>query len=118
MEKILLNAEEGLLDKKSLQKLVEEAMSPFTHITDDYKTVVDEKEATCASILSLSAVNTVLGDKRKANELLRIKAVKQQKKSKKRQTPNTTRGESQVTVIMKLHDHDRRQEETDKKKKR
>ena len=118
MDKILVYAEEGFLDKKCLKKLVEKATSPFTHVTDDYKTVVDAKEATCASILSLSAVNTVLGDKRKADELSRIEAAKRQEKSKKRRTPNTTRGESGVAVIMKLHDHDRRQEETDNKKKR
>ena len=80
-----------------MKKLAKKSTSPFTHVTDDYKTVVDRKEATCASKLSLSTVNTVLGDKKKPMSWYASnrKNSKKDRRCNALQTQHVARAESQ-----------------------
>ena len=109
-------AEDGFLTKEKLEVLVTKATEPFFHENNGYKTVVDGKEATCASILSMSAVDTVLSDKRKNDELSRVAAQQRKMKAKKGRTPNTTRGKCRIAVIQNIRNHNRQQEAENKVK--
>ena len=105
------------LIKKCLQKTVERATTPFTHNSDNFTAVLDGKEASCASIFSLRASNTVLCNKRKMS-CYALQQLNNNKKQRKRQTPNTMRRDSRIEVIMKLQYHNRHQEEEDNKKRK
>ena len=94
IENILEYGKHGFLEKNCLQKLVKREITLFTHKSGNCGKVVDGKEASCTSIISLGAVNAVCGDKSKAYEMLCIVAAQQQQKAKKRKTPNTTREDS------------------------
>ena len=107
-EKIIEYSQHGFVNKKCLQDLIKKAIEPFTHVNNGYQTVVDSSTSSCVSILSLSAVNTVLSDKRKADEISRMEANRRQQSSTKRakRTPNTTRSDDGVIVRQNLQVHD------------
>ena len=78
MEKIIKYSCHGFVNKKCLQDLIKKATEPFTYTCGGYQTVVDGKKSLCVSILSLKAVNTVLSDKRKADEISKMEALHRQ----------------------------------------
>ena len=85
--------------------------------------MVEGKNASCVSVLSLSAVNTVLSNKRKADEISRMEAKRkllQASNKKAKRTPNTTRSNNRVIVQENLRHHDVNAavEDQEKQKKR
>ena len=66
------------------------------------KTVVHGKEASRVSLLTISAVDTVLNNKSKADELSKEAAKHRARNSKRQQMPNTTQGEDGIVVRKKL----------------
>ena len=52
-----------------LDKLVRRVMTPFVHKQGGVKTVVNSKEASCVTLLTINGVDTVLSNKRKADEI-------------------------------------------------
>ena len=118
MEKILEYSRHGFMNKKCLQNLIKKATEPFTYTCGGYQTVVDESNSSCVSILSLKAVNTVLSDKRKADEISKMEALHRQNSSNKkaRRTPNTTRSDDGIIVRENLWQHDNHAAEENKQK--
>ena len=107
MEKIVEYSQHGFLNKKCLEELIRKATEPFTHKRDGYETVVNSNTSSCVSVLSLEAVNTVLSDKRKADQMSRIEALHRKQSSKKpKRTPNTTRSDDGVIIRENLWHHD------------
>ena len=99
-------AEHGFFARNLLDKLVEKATTQFVHTNNGYKTVVHANDAACVNLLTINAVDSVLGAKRKADELSREAANQRKKNGKKQCTPNTTRGEDGIVVREKLRRHD------------
>ena len=101
--------------------LIKNATTLFTYKKDRYKTVTTGNNTTCASILSLTAVDGILTDKRKADELSCLNDERRKRNGKKmKQTPNTTRSTTGIDAVQHLDEHDNIQaskntEETKKK---
>ena len=115
---IAVQVEEGFFSKDLLRKLIKKATSPFTLKKDGYTTVVSSDGATCASVAALMAVDNVLNDKRKADEISMIEAKRRKLNGKKTRTPNTTRGYDGFTVATNLEIHDNTNDEGVLKKKK
>jgi len=49
--------------KNLLDKLEQLIVQPFVHKNNGYKTVVDSKEASCINLLTISAIDNVLGER-------------------------------------------------------
>ena len=81
-DEICFAVEHGVFGKNMLDILVQKVMKPFIHESGGFKTVVNGKQSTSVNILALSAVDTVLSDKQRADELSR-EAAKQRKKEAK-----------------------------------
>ena len=121
MDKIEECVQQGFFGRNLLLSLIKSATSPFTYEKDGYKTVTIGNNATCASILSLTAVDGILTDKRKADELSRIDAERRKRNGKKmKRTPNTTRSATGIDIIQHLDKHDNIQasENTEETKKK
>ena len=84
---IAVQVEEGFFSKDLLWKLIKKATSPFTLNKDGYATVVGSDGATCASVAALMAVDNVLNNKRKADEILMIEAKRRKLNGKKHAPP-------------------------------
>ena len=109
MEKLVEYAQHGFLKKKFLEEIVKKATDPYVHECGGYKAVVQGKHALCVSVLSLSAVTTVLSNKRKADKISRMEAKRkllQASNRKAKRTPNTTRSDDGVIVRENLRHHD------------
>ena len=64
-------------------ELVQKATNPYKHVQEGYVAITKGKsESACAFILSMSAVESVLVNKQKADELSRLEA-KQRKLNEK-----------------------------------
>ena len=63
--------EKGEFERKLLDKLVHKVETPFKHKQGGFKTVVHGKESACVNLLTISAVNSFLSDKRRADKLSR-----------------------------------------------
>ena len=89
----------GLLDKFS---------QSFEHQSKDgYVTTCTSNESTCITEMALQAIAGVLCQKRQAEEIAQINALRKKRKSSKRKrTPNTTRGDDGIGIYMELQDHD------------
>ena len=71
MDQICKSVKEGKFDRNLLEQLVQKATAPFEHRHDGYVTITKgPTETACASVLSMVAVENVISDKRKADELL------------------------------------------------
>ena len=83
----------GLLDKFS---------QPFEHQSKDgYFTTCTSNESTCITEMVLQAIGGVLCQKRQAEEITQINALQKKRKSSKRKwTPNTTRGDDGIGIYM------------------
>ena len=93
--------------------------TPYTHEQGGFKTVAHGKESACVNLLTISAVNLVLSDKRRADELSRKAAKERMRNSRKRKrTPNTTRGEDGIVIRKKLRKFDNEQAAEDKADKK
>ena len=104
----------GKADKK--------ATAPYKHVsTNGYCTVTTGNNTKCASVLSLTAVDTVLNDKRKNDELSRIEAKRRKLSGKKhKRTPNTTRSANSVECMktIDLQNNALQKENNEKEKKK
>ena len=100
---------QGFFGKNLLDKLEQVIVQPFVHNSNGYKTVVDSKESACVNLLTITAIDNVLGEKRKADELSREAAKQRNRSGKKQRTPNTTRGEDGIVVREKLRRFDEEQ---------
>ena len=73
MDNIVEYVAQVFFDRKCLEQLIEKATTPFRYEKDGYTTITNGKDnAMCASIMALEAVDGVLTDKRKDDELSRI----------------------------------------------
>ena len=108
IDKIRGYSEDGFVDRKCLEELVQKATDPYQYQSGEFTTIINCNEVTTASVLSLHAVDNVLRDKRKADELSRLDAKRRKMKvgKKCRRTPNTTRGADEFEVINRLYQHD------------
>ena len=106
IEIIATQIQEGFFSKKLLYDLINKVTTPFIIKKDGYTTVANAEGASSASVLSLMAVDNVLHDKRKADEISRIEAKRRKLNGKKTRTPNTTRGSDGFTVATNLQVHD------------
>ena len=88
--------------------LFEKLGQPFVHTTNDgYVTRCTSNESVCINNMALSTIDGVLCQKRQAEELSRLNALQKKRNSTKRkQTPNTTRGDDGIGIVMGLQDHD------------
>ena len=83
---------DGKFEKENLWQLISKAAEPCKHTSGSFTTIVDGKHSFCVSVLLLSAVNTELSDKCKAEELSKIDAKKRRRENKgKVRTQNTQR---------------------------
>ena len=91
---------------------------PFEYRSiDGYLTKCTSNESVCVTSMALRAIDGVLTQKRQAEELSRINALEKRRKSAKRKrTPNTTRGDDGIGIIMGLQDYDIMVEEEAKAK--
>ena len=88
--------------------LFEKLSQPFEHRSNDgYLTKCTYNQSTCVTSMALQAIDGVLCQKRQAEELRRINALeKKRKTTKRKRTPNTTRGDDGIGVLMSLQDYD------------
>ena len=84
-DEICFAVEHGVFGKNMLDILVQKVMKPFIHESGRFKTIVNGKQSTSMNILTLSAVDTVLSDKQRADELSR-EAAKQRRKKREAKT--------------------------------
>ena len=109
MDNIVEYVEQGFFNRKCLEELIKKATTPYKHVSADgkYCTVTTGNESTCASVLSLTAVDNVLSDKRKNDELSRIEAKRRKLSGKKqKRTPNTTRSANGIECMQTIDLHD------------
>ena len=90
------------------------AIEPFVHKNNGNKTVGDGKEAACALIPSMSEVDSVLSNKRKADELSQVAAQQQKLETKKKRIPNKMCSKCKIAVIQNLCNHNEKEEVTRK----
>ena len=83
IDKIIAYSEDGFVDRKCLEELVQKATEPYKYTHGGFTTIVNCNEATTASVLSLCAVDNILRDKRKADELSRLDAKRRKMKAGK-----------------------------------
>ena len=94
---------DGKFKKEHLWQLISNAAEPYKHTSGSFTTIVDGKHSSCVSVLLLSVVNTVLSDKRKAEELSKIEAKKRRRENKgKVRTPNIQRASCGIVIATKL----------------
>ena len=75
MNKILELVIDKTIQRQNFIELVQKATTPYKHVHEGYVTITKgESESACASILSMSAVESVLVNKQKADELSRLEA--------------------------------------------
>ena len=109
----------GEFKRKLLDKLVHKVETPFKHKQGGFNTAVHGKESACVNLLTISAVNSVLSDKRRADKLSREAAKERMKNSRKRKrTPNTTCGEVGIVIREKLRQSNDEQAAEDKADKK
>ena len=87
---IATQIQEGFFSKKLLYDLINKVTTPFIIKKDGYTTVANAEGASSASVLSLMVVDNVLHDKKKADEISRIKEKRRKLNGKKTRTLNTT----------------------------
>ena len=116
MDLIVTYVEEGFFSRECLVKLIKKSTTPFQYTKDGYTTVTKGPGNTaCTSVLSLSAMSSVLLDKRTLDELSWVEAKRRKLNAgKKQQTPNTTRSECGFSVIHKLNEFDSLKESEEK----
>ena len=100
MDKILELVTEKKCIRQHLVELVQKATTPYKHVHEGYITITKGgSESTCASILSMSAVESVLVNKQKADEISRLEAKRRklnEKKSNELQTQQEETAESSL----------------------
>ena len=108
MDLVVTFVEEGFFSRECLVKLIQKATTPLHHTKDRYTTITKGTGNTaCASVLSLSAMNSILLDKQKLDKLFHIEAKRRKLNAgKKQQTQNTTQPECEFYVIHKLNESD------------
>ena len=52
---------QGFFEKNLLDKLEQLIVQPFVHNNNIFKTVLDSKEESCVNLLTISAIDNVLG---------------------------------------------------------
>ena len=122
MDNIVEFVQQGFFDQRCLEKLIKKATAPYKHVsTNGYCTVTTGNNTKCASVLSLTAVDTVLNDKRKNDELSQIEAKRRKLSGKKhKRTPNTTRSANGVECMqtIDLQNNALQKENNEKEKKK
>ena len=93
---------------KDFTGLFEKLCQPFVFTSGDgYITTCSANESICINNMALRAIDGVLCQKRQAEELARLNALqKKRQTSKRKRTPNTTRGDDGIGICMGLMDHD------------
>ena len=109
MDNIVESVRNGQFSRNLLEKLLVKATTPFEHRNEGYVTITKgQHESTCASVLSMVAVENVISNKRKADELSRLAAKRRRLTGQKlKRTPNTTRGDCGVIVGINLEQVDK-----------
>ena len=89
-------------------RLVNKFAQPFEHRSKDgYVTMCTSNENVCITGMALQAIDGVLCQKRQAEEIAQVTALRKKRNSTKRKrTPNTTRGDDGIGIYMGLQDHD------------
>ena len=97
------------MDIALLEKLLVKATTPFEHRNEGYVTITKgQDESTCALVLSMVAVENVISNKRKADELSRLAAKRRRLTGQKlKRTPNMTRGDCGIIVGINLEQVDK-----------
>ena len=73
----------GFFSKNLLHNLISKVTTPFSYSNEGYTVVTNGKQTTCASVMALNAVNSVLTDKRKADHLSQLDAERRKLNEKK-----------------------------------
>ena len=122
MENIVESVRNGQFSRNLLEKLLVKATTPFEHRNEGYVTISKgTHKLTCASVLSMVAVENVISNKRKADELSRLAAKRRRLTGQKlKRNPNTTRGDFRIIVGINLEQVDKAQEsnKAEKQKKK
>ena len=115
MDRIEKCVADGEFSRELLIHLLQKATTPFEHRQGDYVTVANGgNDATCASVIAMSALDGVLSAKRKADEMSCLEAKRRANTGKKiKRTPNTTRGDDGISTVFRLEQFDERQAKTD-----
>ena len=107
MKKIEECVQQGSFSKKLLHNLIYKPTDQFVYTKDVHTVVTNGRGATGASVMALRAVDGVLTDKRRADEVLRIDAKRQKNNGKKTRTPNKNRSQDGFAVVTNLHVFDK-----------
>ena len=107
-QKMVTEIKENKHTFEDFEILLKKLHQPFEHLSSDgYVTHCNPDQSICVNNMALHALDGVLRQKRQQEELARIAALqKKRKSSKRKRTPNTTRGDDGIGVFMGLQDFD------------